>query len=207
MKNHQIRVLKNAFKQSSFLRLQAQIDCCEQCSTCHKNKALKTLFGNPNGVILILLSYPSEGEEIEFLKDVLNALNINLDIFTFSYAFHCNVYRKNIMSTPSLQEARMCSIFTKEVINIIEPLAILCFGTLASNLFHYQTLDDAMKEENFIDNIPLITTYPLEYLLKVYQENKERYNELYACVLSKINKVLDYIAENYPEIPLFKEGE
>ena len=200
-----MRYAKNIAKPYAFTALQKQIEACTKCKSCKKCNTGYTLWGNPNATLLIILSWPdASGNELMYLNTVLDYYNVDTDILAFTYAAHCNGYYHEKMRPPYMQEIQKCAQYTREAIDIIEPLAILCMSTISSNLFYKQSLSDSIKEPSFISNIPIFTTYPPSYILNLYDTHNSTYETKHQEFYTQIKQVLDYLETNYPELALYK---
>ena len=200
-----MRYAINQAKPYAFKSLQERIKCCKKCSQCKKCDHAYTLWGNYNATLLIILTWPDKTQdELTYLQTALDYYGVDPDILAFTYAFHCNGYSGHQVRPPYAKEIEQCSKYTKEAIEIIEPLAILCMSTIANNLFYKQGIDDSVKQPSFIHDIPIFTTYPPSYILNLYKNHNILYKDKHEEFFKQIKCVLDYLETTYPKLALYK---
>ena len=143
-----ISYVHNLVKPFAQEKLNSYILECNDCSICNCKKTLTK--GNPNASVMIIgescsedqqnsdgINYPFNNEAGESLHKTLQILNVNTDEIFFINSVNCFPNRENngvkIKRAPTKTERTNCKLFLDYALKIVEPLMIICLGSVATN--------------------------------------------------------------------------
>lgn len=162
----------NIVKSFALEKLNDKIYNCNLCG-CYDHKTYLT--GNPDSDILIIKDIPNhiqfENECSYFngyennMYQIFNALNINPDALLYCNCINCLMADERL---PTKHEISNCyKNIIESAIKIVNPKAILLFGSVPVKMFFNTTLMTIRGQLIDINGIPTIATYSLSYFDKV----------------------------------------
>lgn len=195
---------------------------CQDCTICDSTKTLP--HGNTNATIMFIGSMPEalnqeenkpalfDGDSSIILNKVIDdILMINREELYFANVINCCPYKQTgpdkTYRVPTKQELNNCFVFINQLIEIVQPLAIVLLGAVALNAFEPTKAITKDRGEWFnIKGIPTIATFSPDYFLKVAGKKDEELVEQQKFeFIDDINKVIYHIQSNYPHIQITKE--
>ena len=200
-----------------------------QCDDCNICNCVKTIgYGNPNASILIIgessLEENQENKDNnpinnscgETLKLILKKLAINKDSIFFINSVNCFPTRESgqeiIKRVPTVSERKKCNTFLDYAIKIVEPLLIICLGSVATNDINEEIGKQAISEirGNYFNyrGIKVLPTYNptyFDYLESLDTMDEEYINSLRYDFFNDLKMGFFDLQKEYPDLDIIKE--
>jgi uracil-DNA glycosylase family 4 len=190
-------------------KLNEHIMDCSLCGANYKDNTKSLFYGDYNAPILFISDYPSMGQEDNrvfdsFGEDIIDAIldfeNIDRNCISYINAVNCCPVMSDrngqlIQRIPTQKEHENCSMFARYAVKFVQPLVIMLIGSTAVNIFHKVSIDEARKKWLYIENVPALSTYGMNYIKT--SENPDDYKQI---VYEDILKAFKYIEEIYPHV-------
>lgn len=210
--------VKAAVKDIFLERINTAIMNCNDCDRCdHSVKSIG--YGNPNATLLIIgesvskkqLSinkesvYPFEGTDEEVLfNQMVEHYHLNKDEMFFVNAMNCFPCTKTsaeiIERPPGKKELQTCKIFLNNMIETVDPVAILLLGNITLNVFQNVPLFSNHGKIIDINGYPGIATYSLSYLNEMKNIDPNCFKEFG----QDITELINFVKKIFPKNNLIK---
>ena len=226
-----ISFVHNIVKPYAVEKLNNYILECTDCDICNSVKTVTN--GNPNASILIIGQsstleqqdsvnpnevYPFSNESGVILYNVLNQLNVNKDELFFINSVNCFPNRKDgieiIKRSPTKTERTNCKTFLDYALKIVEPLMIICLGSVATNGINEeigkQSISKIRGEYFMYRGINVMPTYHPGYFVELEKSGKfdeEYINNLKWDFFNDLEKSLTDLNLQYPELNIIQKKE
>tara|TARA_B100001057_G_scaffold366506_1_gene369841 strand:- start:1056 stop:1775 length:720 start_codon:yes stop_codon:yes gene_type:complete len=175
----------NQDKVSQLLRLKEEINSIENCNCKDNSENIILGDGDINSPIMLIGEAPGkkeddlgrsfQGDVGSLLKNMLSAININIEKVYTTYAIN---FRTPEDRKPTTQEIKRYSIFLKRHITIIKPKIIILMGSTSmeavTGLNNKISNERGKWKEIILENktYPLMITFGPSYLIR-FPENKK----------------------------------
>lgn len=221
-----ISFVHNIVKPLAKGKLDTYIQNCNDCNICNCTKTLTK--GNPNASILIIgesssedqqeqeYGEPFENNSGEILKAVLNKLNINQDELFYINSVNCFPHRMHgdlqIKRSPTKTERTNCKVFLDYALNMVQPLLIICLGSVATNGINEeigkQSITKIRGQYFSYRGNNVMPTYHPAYFIEL--EKSQKFDEEYIDNLkwdffNDLEKAFKDLHESYPDLNIIKE--
>lgn len=200
---------------------------CKDCDICSAEKKTITR-GNPNASVFII------GESCTFsstlplidtedignkFQSILNDLNINENQLFFMNSVNCFPFRQQehngkidlIKRAPTVKERTNCKVFLDYALQIVQPLLIICLGSVATN-----DINEEIGKQNITKirgnyfmyrGIPVMPTYHPNFFNELKKNNvdEEIINNYYKDFYNDIKKAFTDVQNEYTDLNIFNE--
>lgn len=137
--------------------LHTQVINCRKCKNFTPNPVLP-MWNNQNPDIVFVLDYPIYNKEVaEFFLDTLKSSNFSSEKICLTYVNRCPYPKRKFES----QEIFNCSPYLHTEIQLLNPKAIVCLGSVAASaVFGLEvTIKDYRSKPNWLGSWPIFVTY------------------------------------------------
>lgn len=220
-----LQFVREIVKEDSLCKLKEIISSCKDCEICNCGKSLP--HGNSNASIMVIGGTSKQNTkddtlafddpEVKRIIDIVfyDLVGINPEEVFFMNTISCFPKRivdgKEINHTiATTAELNNCSLFVEHAIEIVQPLFIIIMGSVANTYFNNKylnrtkSLKQSLGEYINIKGIPAIITQDPHYFIeangKIDEELLEQEKQDF---ISHIAEAANYIAENFPDIPIY----
>lgn len=198
---------------------------CKDCSICNCKKTITN--GNPNASIVIIGESCSEDQQNnetnlpfdniagESLFKALGNINVNLDEIFFINSVNCFPYRENndkkIKRAPTKTERTNCKLFLDYALRIVEPLLIICLGSVATNGINEeigkQNIGQIRGNYFMYRGIKVLPTYHPGYFIELEKSNRvdeETITNYKWDFFNDLQKAFNDLQNEYPELDIIQ---
>lgn len=225
-----ISFVHNIVKPLAIEKLNSYILDCKDCDICNSTKTITK--GNPNASVMIIgesctldqqndkinCTYPFDNEYGEVIDSILKKLNINIDEVFVINSVNCFPHREDngsiVKRSPTKTERTNCKVFLDYAIKIVEPLLIICLGSVATNGINEEIGKHSISKirGNYFmyRGVEVLPTYHPGYFLEL--EKSGRYDDDYIVNLkwdlfNDIEKSFKDIDAKHPELNIILKGD
>lgn len=167
--------VRNIIKDSAIGKMNNYIASCNDCGMCNLTRTIAV--GNPRSSVMIISDCatseqlqlnqaiaPFEGtQEISYLKEVFNYLNVNLNEIFWMNCVNCCpskiVDKHEIYRCPTTKEIEKCSAFVKYAVDVVQPAMVILLGNIALNCFQKASITKVHGQWTTAYTIPAMPVY------------------------------------------------
>lgn len=216
-----ISFVHNIVKPLAKGKLDKYIQNCEDCSISNCSKSLT--LGNPNASVLIIGESPTEDDQEQeyaepfnnkqgdILYKVLDKLKVNKDEIFFINSVNCFPHRMNgdiqIKRAPTKTERNNCKVFLDYTLKMVEPLLIICLGSVATNGINEEigkiNIGKIRGNYFYYRGIEVMPTYHPGFFIELEKNtcfDEEYINALQWDFFNDIEKALKDLNIKYPDL-------
>lgn len=223
-----ISFVHNIVKPFAIEQLDNYILNCNDCDICNCTKTLTK--GNPNASIMIIgesstedqqgneYSYPFECESGDFLNRALEKIGVNKEEIFYVNSVNCFPHRNlndNIIKrAPTKTERTNCKLFLDYAIKTVEPLLIICLGSVATNGINEEigkhNISKIRGEYFMYRGIKVMPTFHPGFFIELEKSAKLDEETITAYqwdFFNDLNKAFNDLQEEYPDLNIINNVE
>ena len=162
---------------------------------------------------------PFANEAGDILFKVLDQLNINKEELFFINSINCFPYRlgkdnEKIKRAPTVTERNNCKLYLDYVLKVVQPLLIICLGSVATNDINEEigkhNISEIRGEYFNYRGIKVMPTFNPQYFIELSKLNKideDTINTLKWNFYYDIQKAFIDLQKEYPDINIINNYE
>ena len=202
--NQLMNYVKDLVRPTALEELNQTIVNCQRCTKPCVSR--QRILGKASSPIMLLLPYPIHNDKVilTYLYQLLYHFHLSPQQVTIVYTVFGMFYDEDTHTVrpPFEKEVINCLPFLRQVIEIIEPKAIFCMSSLASQVFTQEHFADCLHKQGYFNQIALFTaTYP-QLILKLKAEGNRLAEDKEALFYATFKKMLTYLRKTYPSLNL-----